>query len=313
MAVRRRRAACLALLAALALAGCGLGEGKSQGGDGASLRVTRGFGQKQLSQRTVETVRDGDTVMRFLQGSNKVKTRYGGNFVQSIDGLAGTGAGGRHDWFYYVNGLLADKGATEFELNPGDVVQWDYRNWAGAPDVRAIVGAFPEPFLHGQGGKRLPVRVECQDTGGRACRGVKKTLLDAGVPATGSSLGTSGTQKVGRVVVGDWNRVRALPSARAIELGPRRSGVFARYRGDGAKLDLLDASGKVARTLGPSAGLVAALRPADDELLWVVTGGDDAGVARAAGAFRAQVLRNAFAVAVPGPGAVVKLPLGGGS
>lgn len=301
----------LAVLAAV-VCGCGLGEGETQGGDGASLRVTRDFGQKLLSERSVSQLRDGGTVMRLLQGDNKVRTRYGGNFVQSIDGLAGTGSGGRRDWFYYVNGILADKGAADHDLAPGDVVQWDYRNWRAAPDVRAIVGAFPEPFLHGEGGKRMPVRTECQDVRGDACERVKRTLLDAGVPATGSSLGASATQNVGRVVVGDWDRVRALPSARAIELGPKRSGVFARYRDEGAKLDLLDGAGHVARTVGPSAGLVAALRPTDDELLWVVTGGNDAGVERAAGAFRAQVLRDAFAVAVPGPGVIARLPLGGG-
>ena len=36
----------------------------------------------------------------------------------------------------------------------------------------AVVGSFPEPFLNGIGGKRLPVRVECTDVAGSACRTV---------------------------------------------------------------------------------------------------------------------------------------------
>ena len=68
--------------------------------------------------------------MRLLQSSFDVETRYGGRFVQSIDGLEGGGAGGQVDWFYFVNGVEADVGAAEYELSPGDRVQWDYRNWA---------------------------------------------------------------------------------------------------------------------------------------------------------------------------------------
>ena len=68
-----------------------------------------------------------------------MKTRYGGRFVQSIDGLAGSGAGGFADWFYFVNGIEAAVGAADYELSPGDVVQWDYRNWRVTPDVRATL------------------------------------------------------------------------------------------------------------------------------------------------------------------------------
>ena len=44
--------------------------------------------------------------MRLLQRNFDVKTRYGGGFVQQIDGVAGGREGGRRvDWFYYVNGI----------------------------------------------------------------------------------------------------------------------------------------------------------------------------------------------------------------
>jgi hypothetical protein len=57
---------------------------------------------------------------------------------------------------------------------------------------------------------------------------------------------------------------------------------------------------------------VAALRPTDIELVWIVTGVDDAGLLRAARALTRRSLRDAFAVAA-GPGGVEKLPVGGGS
>ncbi len=304
-----RRLACL-LLAALAVvaAGCGLGPGEERSGDGASLRVTRDFGTQTLSQATAPKLREDQTAMRLLRSNNDVKTRFGGGFVQAIDGLAGAGVGETLDWFFYVNGIQSDRGAAEYELSPGDVVQWDYRDWRETMDVRAIVGAFPEPFLHGLDGKRFPVRVECEDAESGACRRVKDVLVDAGVPATGATLGTSGTQNVIRVVVATWESARQLNTARVIESGPSESGVFARFAGEGERLELLDFDGDVVRTAGPAAGLIAALRPTDKEFLWLVTGGTEQAIDSAAAAFDADSLRDAFAVAVEGE-KVSRLPL----
>src|SRR5881394_1900222 len=94
------------LVLAVALAGCGAGPGKKLPG-GAQLEVTRDFGQSQLYATSVPSIRKDETVMRLLESKRKVKTSYGGKFVDSIDGLATRGAGGRSDWFYYVNGIEA--------------------------------------------------------------------------------------------------------------------------------------------------------------------------------------------------------------
>jgi Domain of unknown function (DUF4430) len=299
----------LACLAALALVGCGLGPGDERAGAGAELRVTRDFGHEQLLARGDLGIREDETVMRLLKRNADVETRFGGGFVQAIDGVAGGGATGTSDWFYYVNGIEADEGAADYELSPGDVVQWDHRDWGETMDTRAIVGAFPQPFLDGLDGKRFPVRVECEDVWSAPCVRVKQRLRDSGVPANGASLGASGNQRVARVVVAGWESARRLPTARLVELGPRRSGVFARFVDEGAALELLSEDGSVARTERAGAGLVAALRPSDDELVWLVTGVDDAGVEAAARAFRVRDLRNAFAVTVAGDRVPQKLPL----
>src|SRR5215204_3217971 len=39
-------------------------------------------------------------------------------------------------------------------------VKWDFHHWSKTMQVLSIVGAFPEPFLHGLEGRRLPTRVE---------------------------------------------------------------------------------------------------------------------------------------------------------
>jgi len=307
--MRARLAALVAL--AFAVAGCGLGAGDDQGG-GASLRVTRDFGQHQLSSASRDSVKEGDTVMRFLQSERKVSLRYGGGFVQSIDGLSGRGATGRHDWFYWVNGLEASVGAAERKLQPGDVVQWDYRDWSATMSIPAIVGAFPEPLLHGFEGKKLPVRVECPDSAAQLCRTARDKLEDSGVQASSAGVGVSQRGQVARVFVGQWSDLRTgARILRTLEKGPQESGVFARFQGD--RLDLLDPAGKAVRAAPPETGLVAALKVGEEEgISYVVTGTDAGGVDAAIGALDQRSLRDAFAVVVSGDGAVTKLPVIGG-
>jgi hypothetical protein len=296
-----------ALLVVAALAGCGVGAGPEQKGGGAELRVTRDFGRVAMTSARADTLRSSDTVMRLLQKHAKVTTRYGGGFVQSIAGVAGRESGGRHDWFYFVNGTEAPTGAADRELAPGDVVQWDYRRWDATPHVPAIVGAFPEPFVHGQEGKRFPVRIECAP-GETRCGEVQKRLTDFGVPAGVGALGSQTRGEILRINVGTWDELSVVQDLQLLKQGPARSGVYARFEGS-SSLSLLDARGEAVRRLGPGTGLIAALKPEGEEPLWVLTGTDSAGVARAVEKFAAGPLRNAYAVAVTAD-SVVKLPVG---
>jgi hypothetical protein len=304
----RRLAALLCLL--VAVAGCGLGEGEERGGDAVELSVTRNFGRDQLGAARVESVREGETVMRMLRSEFDIETRYGGRFVQAIDGLEGQGAGSESDWFYWVNGVEGSVGAAEFELSPGDRVQWDHRNWGAAMRVPAIVGAFPEPFLHGVEGKRRPVRVECDDAEAPACRDARATLEREGVSTSGSSLGAPGTETVTRLAVARWPQARIVRGASGLEEGPGTTGVFARFDSDARTIELLDERGEVARTVRPGdgVGVVLAMRPLEEELVWLVTGLDEKGLAAGVKALDERRLRHAFAVAVQGR-TVEKLPL----
>lgn len=301
-----RRALCIAL--SVTLAGCGLGPGKPRGGDGAELRVTRDFGQKTLGTAAVAKVRPSDTVMRFLQSREKTTTRYGGGFVQSIDGLSGNDTSGRHDWFYFVNGIEAKVGAAQRTLWPGDVVQWDYRNWTATQTVPAIVGAFPEPFVHGVDGTRYPTRIECAYAT-KSCDAVSSAIDRIGVPSGTGTLGSEARGGVLRIEVGKWADLRRVQDLTVLEKGPAASGVYARFSDNGRTLSLLNADGTVARQAPPGSGLVAAVLPKDQQPVWVVTGVDDAGVARAAALLNARSLRDAYAIAAL-PSGPLRLPLG---
>jgi Domain of unknown function (DUF4430) len=142
----------LLLAAACLLAGCG----EEAAGEGsAELWITRDRGSEVVLSTTVPA---GISALEALRRKTDVETRYGGRFVQAIDGIEGDIAG-QHDWFYFVNGYEADISAADYELHDGDVLWWDHRSWEGELRQPAVVGAFPEPFLHGWGGKKRPAVV----------------------------------------------------------------------------------------------------------------------------------------------------------
>ena len=271
-----------------------MGEGKPLDG-GAKLEVTRDFGHAFMGGTAqISAVNDGDTVMRFLEKTHDVETSFGGGFVDSIDGVKGD-KGGRVDWFYFVNGLEASKGAADYSLSPGDRIQWDYRDWGAAMRVPAIVGAYPEPMVSGSEGKRLPVRVQCEQQGSAACKEVMDRLSEKGVVASQAALQGSAGEGSVRVLVGRWSTLREVRGAAAIERGPRASGVWARFRGE--TLELLRPDGSVERAAPPGTGLLAATENESSGVVWVVTGVDDAGVERAARALDERKLHGAYAVA----------------
>jgi hypothetical protein len=136
--------------------------------------VTRDRGNEVLLTATVPA---GLTVLQALDREADVSTRFGGRFVQSIEGLEGD-LGNRRDWFFYVNGIEGDLGAADYRLRDGDIAWWDYRSWREQMRVPVVVGAFPEPFLHGWQGKTRPVAVRYERGLERGARAIGR-LLDA--------------------------------------------------------------------------------------------------------------------------------------
>jgi hypothetical protein len=343
---RRGTAVAIALLgAALATAGCGFGPGSGVGE--VSLTVTRDYGERPLRPPLTDGASEADTVMRVLDRNADISTRYGGGFVQSIDGVEAEERFGRSsDWFFYVNGVESTVGAADYPLRGGEAIWWDYRDWTAAMRVPAVVGSWPEPFTGGYEGKRRPVAVECRG-GGSACAEVRERLAKAGARvrflsrmprqnanSPGKSAASSPAEGAIRVLVGPWERLRQDPAAGQLEDGPQASGVFADFatqtpgsgpqtpgsavpsphirgqRNSGGWFGLvgLDQEGEVVRAFGPGAGLVAATRRYDAPPTWVVTGATAAGVRAAAGLLDAADLRDHYAVAVE-DGAETPLPV----
>jgi len=239
--------------------------------------------------------------MRVLDRNADIETRYGGGFVQSIDGLEGDVSDGRRsDWFFYVNGIESPIGAADFELSDGDRAWWDHRDWTAAMRVPAVVGSWPEPFAHGFQGELYETALVCR-TERAVCSDVGTRLREAGAELTGEG---AERERAVLVFVGPWKRLRNDPHLLDLEHGPAESGVFATLTGPGPTvLNLLNVRGEPAGTLGRGAGLVAAVQPDEEPAAWVVTGTDQAGVEAAAGVLGDE-LRNRYAVAVDQAGPI---------
>ncbi|HET7443734.1 MAG TPA: DUF4430 domain-containing protein [Solirubrobacterales bacterium] len=304
--MRSRRGTAVAaalLLAALAAAGCGLGPGEEVGD--VELTVTHDFGAEPVLETQVGGVTESDTVMRVLEGEAEITTRYGGGFVQSIDGVEGEQRGARaRDWFFFVNGVESPIGAAEFDLEGGERIWWDYRDWTAASRVPAVVGSWPAPLRGGYNGRVHPVVLECEGGGG-ACAVARRALAAAGV-----ELASGSPQGVIRVLVGPWQRLRSDSAAALLAAGPAESGVYAEFEEtEGAtRLHGLDPAATDARAFGPDTGLVAATRRYEAPPTWLVTGATVAAVRVAAEALDAASLRDHYAVAVEG-GQTTPLPV----
>ncbi|MEA2178040.1 MAG: hypothetical protein QOG77_1337, partial [Solirubrobacteraceae bacterium] len=173
----RRRAALglLGVLAAATLPACGAGPGAPS--TDAKLLVTRDFGRTVLVDEDRPEVRGADTVMRLLQRNAKITTRFGGGFVQSVDGVAGGQRDGRPvDWFFYVDGVLADTGAADVRVRDGAAIWWDHHDWSSGPGSgSAVVGSFPAPF-----GRAPSTGLACMPAGTPACAAAREALARAG-------------------------------------------------------------------------------------------------------------------------------------
>ena len=214
----------LAALGALVLlAGCGsFGAGGEEGT--ATLWVTRDRGAQVLLDVKVDA---GQTLMRALDSKVELETRYGGRFVQAIDGLSGS-LEDQRDWFWFVNGYEGDRSASSYRLRDGDVAWLDYRGWQREGEARVVVGAFPSRPCTATTGRRVPaVRYEGSRTRAEELArtiGAGWSSRSAPLPPTGRTCSSSVAGATARLPSCSARRRRSV-QARA----QRRSWLTRRY------------------------------------------------------------------------------------
>ncbi len=312
MTLHRRGPASAVVGLVLVLTAGGCGDDANPPGPMVTQHVTREFGNAPVSSTQVGL--DGHaTVLELLRETHDPQLDPHFGSVTSIDGFrAQEGLLDENSWVLSVNGIQTALAPADYKLFPNDVVHWDLRDWHTALPVKATVGAFPQTFSRGVFGKRFPTTVRCAQSVPAACARVRGALRRAGVATDGSSPPSRrpprGQPQHAEVLVGKWSDWRSAKWPLKIARGPQYSGVFAKFTPRGDRLRLLDWNEQLVRTSGAGTGLVAAMRPTEGRLVWLITGVDDKGVARAARALTSRELAGAFAVAVTDDG-IEKLPL----
>ena len=202
--------------------------------------------------------------MSLLMRNYPVDTRFGGGFVQSIDGLAGGQEAGAPGRLVLLRQRRAGaEGGGRDERPPGRP------RLVGSPRL--------EPDRGSRRGRRLvpravPERHRRQAAAGAdrmlgdrhryACRTVTERLRALGVPAAIAAIGSSGAPETLRVLVGPWPAARAATSTSRASTAVRARAACTRASRGGRALSCSIRTVSAVRTLGAGAGLIAATRRA---------------------------------------------------
>ncbi|HHV77960.1 MAG TPA: DUF4430 domain-containing protein [Syntrophothermus lipocalidus] len=292
------------------------GEGKTgQTAATVHLVVTKDFGNSKLLDKKVR-MEPGWTVFDVLQANCQVKTGYSGGLITGINGVesqSGGFSGPREDWFFFVNGICSDVGAGDYELRAGDSVWWDYHSWDTFGLVNsAVIGCYPEPFLHGYRGKTRPTTVLCAPGSLDLGQTLKEALKTSGVSSVQVQVlneSLLSARSGPTIVVGEWRHLKDSPYLDKLNQGYRRNGTFVHFTEDG--VELLDYRGEPARVYATNAAVIAATGEGlgDGSPLWLVIGIDREGLEQAVAALagRPEKISGLYSAAVV-EGKVMRLP-----
>lgn len=279
------------VLISLVISGCGSKDENVTNLDESNLKnnqvtllVTKDYGKEIIFNEKVE-INEGYTVMDILEENLQIGTKWGGDFVSEINGIKtdnGGVSGKRKDWFYFVNGVCADVGATAYELKNGDVVWWDYHPWENMSSTNpAVIGSFPEPFLHGYGNKINNTVIMASKNNLDLANSLKNSLLskvttNIEVKELNESLIEN---RLGpTIVIGQWDEINKIDYLNTLNEGYKRTGVNVHFIDDG--IELLKYDGTIQRKIKENAGVITATGEGlgDDKPLWLIVGIDSKGL-----------------------------------
>ncbi len=241
--------------------------------------ITKNFGRSLMLEEYVQ-IETGTTAMDTLKKVAEVETRYGGGFVYSINNVSSQYTGTnptKKDWFFYVNGMLANVGATDYQMCEGDIEHWDFHDWSFYPTVSAIIGDFPEPFLHGYGGKTMKTIIVYQEGFKEEASLIKNSLTSFGVKhvltKTLTNLKEEEKKHSNLILIGTQN-FQPIQELNKIH---EKLGFYVYF--DDGKMVLLDCKGNVVKKSTSGGVIQATQNPWNpkgtltcENVVWVISG-----------------------------------------
>jgi len=247
--------------------------------------VTQGFGRELMLDETLK-LPAGTDAMNAVRQIADVETAYGGGFVNAINGISSDNV--KKDWLIYANGISMNSGALDYELQQGDTLHFDFRDWGFRIFIPAIIGSFPEPFLHGFEGKVNPTVIVYEGALAETAADLESRLKNLGVTDVDiqhiDNLMDDEKKHSNLIILGTSN-CNLISEVNAVW---NRMGFFIRFEGN--DIEVYDSKGEVTARYGPGCGVIEATQSpwnprgigVCDNVVWVVSGIDEAGVMEAA-------------------------------
>lgn len=95
--------------------------------DEIRITISKDEGSEYIAEKEIE-IEEGTILMDVLQKNFYVKTEENGQFITSIERVSAE-EDEQKAWIFKVNGEMANVGAAEYELSPGDEVTFDLQAW----------------------------------------------------------------------------------------------------------------------------------------------------------------------------------------
>lgn len=312
----KRKTFLLVLLMLLILLPACANKSGLEGADIVEYLITQNYGEKILLDKKIAYRENASIMDGLIETGADVKTSYGGSFISGINGL-NTDNGGpvkeRSDWFYYVNGIFSDCGALDYMPQPGEVIWWDYHPWKSSKSTTAVIGCFPEPFLHGFRGNVAETTILTVSKEVYNVAKLQQTMQSYGVNAVNIKKITAElleNRDGPTMAVGEWNELKEYKWINDFNEAYQKNGTFLHFTEEG--LELLDYKGAVAREIKGSAGVIMAIGEGngDDSPLWIIAGTDSSGMAAALDVLinNPEKIRTTYSVVVLSE-EIIKLPL----
>lgn len=283
-----------------------------------SLRISQNYGETVLAVEEVP-YQPNITIMDALYSvyPDEVETAYGGSYVIGIGSLRAQegGPGKPHqNWVFYVNGIFADVGALDYLPQTGESIWWDYHPWQMLQAVNAVIGCYPEPFVHGYKGKTKTTTIlyssEEKELAGR----LEKSLKNAGTPEIvlkEISEEFLHTRSGPTIVIGVWQDLKKYTYLRELNQASSKNGTYVHFTD--SSIELLDYNGEKGDELSSGVGVIAASgeTAGDDSPLWLVSGTDKEGLRKAVTLLveKPDKVLGCFSAVVGAKDEVIRLPL----
>lgn len=279
------------------------------------LIVTRDYGNEEILKESV-VLEKYWTVLDAMDATVEISTDYGGSFISGINGLESNsdGASGkRMDWFYYINGVCADVGPLDYDLNQGDVVWWDYHEWESMDSTNStVIGSYPEPFVNGYRGVDVETTIMSSEENSSLAQELKEALVEEGAVIEIAEIDNSiiEDRKGPVIVVGQWNELSEVEYISKLNEAYTRNGSYVYYSSQG--LEIMNRGNEMVNMFRSEAGSVVSHGDGlgDDNPLWIVSGVDNSGLEQALKLLinKSEEIYCTYSVAIEGD-EIIRLPV----